>query len=314
MSFEEFQDGHHGGHQGYLNGRILAILNLCVNVMLPIKFWLNQTYGLEGDVIWRISRGRPWRLSWISEGYNFSNSEFLCCSNASHQVLAQSHLQFGRRCRLKYGGHGNRTILAILSLYNSPKPPINLTYCLGLDEVGRTGYLNGTILAILNLCVIVMLPIRFWLNPTFGLGDVVWHISRWPPWRPSWKLDRNNLSNSESLCHSVASHKVSAQSDLWFWRRYRLKNFKMATMVAILDIGNGTILAILNLCVTVMLPIKFWLNPTYSLGGDIVWRISRWPPWLSEQNNLSNSESLCCSDASHKVSAQSDLWFWRKYH
>ena len=40
-----------------------------------------------------------------------------------------------------------------------------------------------------------------------------------------------------------------------------MKNFKTA---AILDIG------ILNLCVTVMPPIKFWLNPTYGLGGDVV--------------------------------------------
>ena len=36
-------------------------------------------------------------------------------------------------------GYGNRTILVILSLYNSPKPPIkfqlNLTYCLRLDDI-----------------------------------------------------------------------------------------------------------------------------------------------------------------------------------
>ena len=51
-------------------------------------------------------------------------------------------------------------------------------------------------------------------------------------------IGRNNLSNSESLCRSEASHKVSAQSVLWFWRRYRLKNFKMAAMAAILDIGT----------------------------------------------------------------------------
>ena len=64
---------------------------------------------------------------------------------------------------------------------------------------------------------------------TYGLGgDVVWRISRWPPWQPSWIL-------------------------------------------------NEMILAILILCVTVMHPIKFWLNPTYGLG-DVVWRISRWPP------------------------------------
>ena len=32
---------------------------------------------------------------------------------------------------------------------------------------------------------------------------------------------------------------------------------------------NGTILAILNLCVTVMPPILFWLHPTNGLGGDV---------------------------------------------
>ena len=51
MSFEEFQVGRHGSHLGYLNGMILAILNLCVTVMLPIKFWLNPTYGSGVDVI-----------------------------------------------------------------------------------------------------------------------------------------------------------------------------------------------------------------------------------------------------------------------
>ena len=51
MSFEEFQDGVHGGHLGYQNGTALAILNLYVVPMPPIKFWLNPTYGLGGDVI-----------------------------------------------------------------------------------------------------------------------------------------------------------------------------------------------------------------------------------------------------------------------
>ena len=64
MSFEEFQDGRHGGHLGYQNGMILAILNLYVTVMPPIKFQLNRTYSL-GDVVWRISRWPPWRPSWI---------------------------------------------------------------------------------------------------------------------------------------------------------------------------------------------------------------------------------------------------------
>ena len=50
ISFEEFQDGRRGGgHLGYRNGTLFAILNICVTVMLPIKFWLNPTNGLGGD-------------------------------------------------------------------------------------------------------------------------------------------------------------------------------------------------------------------------------------------------------------------------
>ena len=51
MSFDEFQDGCRIGHLGYRNGEILAILNLCVTLMPPIKFCLNPTYGLGGDVV-----------------------------------------------------------------------------------------------------------------------------------------------------------------------------------------------------------------------------------------------------------------------
>ena len=74
-----------------------------------------------------------------------------------------------------------------------------------------------------------------------------------------------DFSNSESLCCTDASHQVLVQSDFWFGRCW-LKNFKMAAMVAILDIGME-ILAILNLRVIVMLPIKFWLNLTYGHLG-----------------------------------------------
>ena len=49
MSFEEFHDGCHGGNLGYRNGTILAILNLHVATMPPIKFQLNPTYGSGGD-------------------------------------------------------------------------------------------------------------------------------------------------------------------------------------------------------------------------------------------------------------------------
>ena len=52
---------------------------------------------------------------------------------------------------------------------------------------------------------------------------------------PSWLLEQNDFSNSESVCHSDASHQVSAYSNLRFGR-CRLKNFNLSAMVAILDI------------------------------------------------------------------------------
>ena len=50
MRFEDFQDGHLGGHLRYQTRTILAILNLYVAPMPPIMFGLNLHYGLEGDV------------------------------------------------------------------------------------------------------------------------------------------------------------------------------------------------------------------------------------------------------------------------
>ena len=58
----------------------------------------------------------------------------------------------------------------------------------------------------------------------------------------------NDFSNSESLCHCDASHQVSDQSDLRFGRRCRLKNFKMAAVAAILDIGTDDFSNSKSLC------------------------------------------------------------------
>ena len=46
----EFQDGCHGGHLGYQDETIFAILNLHVATMHSFKFQLNPTYGSGGDV------------------------------------------------------------------------------------------------------------------------------------------------------------------------------------------------------------------------------------------------------------------------
>ena len=90
MSFEEFQDGRPVDYLEYRIGTILAILNLCVTVMPPIKFQLNLTSGLRGDIVKIVSRWPPWQPSWISEWNDFSNFESLCHCDASHQASAQS--------------------------------------------------------------------------------------------------------------------------------------------------------------------------------------------------------------------------------
>ena len=97
----------------------------------------------------------------------------------------------------------------------------------------------------------------------------------------------------------------------------RFEDFQDGHLGAPLWYRTRTISAILNLYVALMPPIKFRLNPHYSLGGDVIWRIWRWP-WqpslMSEWNEFSSSESPCLPKASHQVSAQSDLPFWSRCH
>ena len=75
------------------------------------------------------------------------------------------------------------------------------------------------------------------------------------------------IAHSTKLCCSDVSHQVSAPSNLWFRRWCRLKNFKMATLVTILDIGMEWCLKILTLHVSPVPPTKFPLNLTYPLGA-----------------------------------------------
>ena len=183
MMFEDFQDGHFGGHLRYRTRTILAIPNLYA-------------------------------------------------SESSRQVWAQSALRFRRRSFEEFqdglnGGHlgcRNGKTLAVLNHNISPMLPtkfqLNPTYRSRADfqaghNGGNLGYWNGTNLAILNFHVTQMPPTKAGLNPTYRSGaDMLWRFSRWPPVGPSWIPERNEFSNSESLCCSDAAHKVSAQSNL----------------------------------------------------------------------------------------------------
>ena len=124
MSFEECKDGCRGGHLGYQNRMILAILNLC-----------------HSDASYQVSAQSD---SWFQRRCHLEEMSF--------EEFPWGHL-----------GYRNGTILAILNLYVTLIPPIkfrlNLT-CSG----GHLGYQNGTILALLNLHVATMPPTKFQLN------------------------------------------------------------------------------------------------------------------------------------------------------
>ena len=98
---------------------------------------------------------------------------------------------------------------------------------------------------------------------------MVSRFSRWPPSRKSWRTERNDFSNFESLCRSGASHQVSAQSDR-VWKEMLFEVFQDGRRGVHLGYRNGTLLAILNLCVAPMPQIKFRINLTYGLGGNII--------------------------------------------
>ena len=237
------------------------------------------------------------------------------------------------------GWHGthlryqNWAILAILNLHVTQMPPTNFQfnpiYGSEVDVVSRfsrrpLGYWKGMSLAILNLHVASMPSTKFRLNPTYSSGaDNKWRFSRQPP----------------APCHPCASHQVLAQTDLPFRSRSGLKLFEQNdfsnlnlyvnlmppikfqlnptygfgdVISRISRYKNETILAILTLNVSPVLATNFQLNPTYHLGADVVWKFLRKPSWISEWNDFSNSESPCCSDVSHQVSAKSNLWFGKR--
>ena len=50
LTTENIQDGQRGGHHGYRNKIILAILIFHVAIMPPINFWLNMTYHSGADL------------------------------------------------------------------------------------------------------------------------------------------------------------------------------------------------------------------------------------------------------------------------
>ena len=82
----DFQDGGHGGHLGFPIGKILAIFDLQITLMLPKKFGVNWPFGSGEEAKNRFSR---WRPSWISDQNDFSYFWSRCHPDASYQVSSQ---------------------------------------------------------------------------------------------------------------------------------------------------------------------------------------------------------------------------------
>ena len=165
------------------------------------------------------------------------------------------------------GGHGchlgyqDGTIWAIPNFNVAPmtanKFRLYPTYQITIDyfqdghSCSHLGYYSEIILAILNFYVASMPPTKFWFILTYySEADVVWSFSRWPSWltiedsldgchccRLGYR-EKNDFKNSKFICCPNASHQVTPQSDLPSWSKWGLKIFKIATVVAILDIGT----------------------------------------------------------------------------
>ena len=167
--------------------------------MPPTKFRLNPNYHCREDGVWRFSRWPSWK---ILEQNDFGNSESLHPSDASHQILAQSTLTFGRRCCLKCFKMDilmERIQQFWISMSPQCLPPsfslIQLTVWEQMafqdfqdghhgGHLGYwyLGYWYQTSSAILNLHVTLMPPTQFGLSLTYRSGaEVVWRFSRWPP-------------------------------------------------------------------------------------------------------------------------------------
>ena len=122
---------------------------------------------------------------------------------------------------------------------------------------------------------------------------------RWPP---SWILELNNLSNSDSPGHPNTSHQVSAQSNFWFGRRCGLKNFKMAIILEEqYDSSNSESPCCPNASH------KVWAQSDLVFVSRCGWEIFKMATMVAildiGMNDFSNSESQCPLDPSHQVSA-----------
>ena len=147
------------------------------------------------------------------------------------------------------------------------------------------------ILAIFDLQVTQLLPTNFRVNWPFGSGEEVKNrFSRWLPWRPSWFYDRHDFSYFWSTSPRCFLPSLES-TDLSVQEKKQKIDFQDGCHGSHLGFPIGTILAIFDLQVILMVPSKFGVNWPFGSGEEAKNRFSRWLPWrlswISDQHNFS---------------------------
>ena len=194
--------------------------------MLPTLFKVNKPFGSGEELKNRFSRWPPWQPSWISNQNNFSHFRSISHPDASYQVSSQLAFGFRRRSEKKifkmaitvaiFDFRSARFYLFLI--YKSPCCFLPSLESIGLStqemkwkidfhDGGHLGFPIGTILAIFDLQITLMLPTKFRVNWHLGLGEEAKNrFSRWPPWRPFWIYNWHDFSYFWSTCHPNASY------------------------------------------------------------------------------------------------------------
>ena len=121
-----------------------------------------------------------------------------------------------------------------------------------------------------------MLPSKFGVNWPFSSGEEAKNrFLRWPQWWPSWISDQHNFSfffiykSPRCFLARLESIGLSVQEK-------RKIEFQDGHHSGHLGFPIGTILAIFDLQVTLMLPSKFGVNWPFGSGEETKNRFSRW--------------------------------------
>ena len=152
-----------------------------------------------------------------------------------------------------------------------------------------------------------------WLSDQIAFSnsesDVVWRVSRLPPWLSSWILELNDSA--------ILNLHFTTMPPIKFWLNltyclggdviWRISRWWPSWTMEQKDFSKSVF------PYHPLPPIMFKLSQTYPSVADVISRFSgwlpRWPSWTLDRNHFSNSKSPCCPDAFHQISPPSDFLF-----